>query len=133
MREWLMQANAMNPQFRPICGFQPPYEADFEAMQVILRDCIAADDLRMIFENEEVVVYQYVNQVNKLKLAQPRIRLYDIKFIAALIGYETWLIVSGLIAVNRDDQVYYQVKQAKKKLLQAMNDIWGVEVKKKGA
>ena len=56
--------------------------------------------------------------------------MHDIKFIAALNGYESWIVVQGLIAFNEDKQANNQIRHAKKMLIKAMSDIWGVEIKK---
>ena len=128
MREWLQIANVANPQAQKVCGFQPPFLADFETIQAVMQGVAAADDFDLIYDNKEVMVYQYVN-----RLHAGRIRTYDIKFIGDLVGYESWLVVQGLIAVNREEQIQYQVKQAKRMLIQAMKDIWGVVLQKKGA
>lgn len=128
MREWLQIANVANPQAQKVCGFQAPFLADFETIQAVMQGAAAADDFDLIYDNKEVMVYQYVN-----RLHAGRIQTYDIKFIGDLVGYESWLVVQGLIAVNREDQIQYQVKQAKRMLIQAMKDIWGVDLQKKGA
>lgn len=128
MREWLNKANSMNSQAKSVCGFQGPYEADFDAMQVILAESISADEFSQIYEGDEVNVYEYVKQ----RKSKP-FKLYGIKYIASLIGYEAFLVVSGLIAVNRDEQLYPQVKRAKKALLRAVADIWGIAIRKKEA
>ena len=127
MREWLKTANAMNPQARMVCGFQPPFEADYDMMLGVLKGVGTADSFELIFDTDELTVFQYVNRLNP-----GRIRMYDIKYIADLTDYESWLVVQGLIAVNRDDQILYQVKRAKRMLIQAIRDIWGIELQKKG-
>ena len=128
MREWLLQANAMNPQLHMVCGFQPPFEADADAMAVITARTAAADDFTMIYQTPEVEVYRLQTLVRPTG-----VMLYDLKFIAALVGYESWIISQGLIAVNRISQLDWQVKRAKRRLVESINDIWGIDLRKKGA
>lgn len=125
LRELLERANAMNPQFRPICGFQPAFEADATGLGVITSDAVEADEFELIYHNEEVDVYYIQTQ-----RTHGKVKLFDVKFIGDLIGYEEWLVVQGLIAVNRIDQLQAQYRVGKKMLVKAMQDIWGVEFKK---
>lgn len=128
MREWLLQANAMNPQLRMICGFQPPFVADGAAMNVICARSSQADDFTMIFSTPEVEVYRLQT------LVRPRsVMLYDMKFIASLIGYESWIVSQGLIAVNRESQLDWQIKRAKRRLIAMVNDVWGIDLMKKSS
>lgn len=54
---------------------------------------------------------------------------YDIRYIAALVGYESWLISAGLIAVNRDFQLKPHLKRGKLALAKAIYDIWGIDIR----
>ena len=126
MKKWLSKANAMNPHAKKVCGFQSPFEADFDSMKVVLQDYRDADVFDLIYDNKEVIVYEYRNLLN-----DSSIKFWDIKYIAQLIGYEAWLVVSGLIAVNRNSQLDYQIRLAKMSLIAAIENIWGVSLKKK--
>ena len=128
MRELLERANAANPQFRPICGFQPAFEADANMMQIVTAEATEADEFDLLYENKEVDVY-----IIQTQRRNGRIKLYDIKLIGDLRGYEEWLVVEGLIAVSHISQFNSQLKRGKIKLIEAMRDIWGVELQKKGA
>lgn len=126
MKKWLTKANIMNPHARMVCGFQPPFEADFEAMKVILREFDQAKEYNFIYEDNDVIVYEYKNL-----LQQSPFRYWDIKYIAQLLRYEAWLVVSGLIVVNNDRQLNIQIRNAKRSLVKAIKDIWGVTLKRR--
>lgn len=128
MREWLLQANAMNPQLRMVCGFQPPFEADADAMAVITARTASADDFTMIYSTPEIEIYRIQTLVRPTG-----VMLYDLKFIASLVGYESWIISQGLIAVNHVSQLDWQIKRAKRRLIAMINDVWGIDLMKKGA
>lgn len=128
IRELMEKANAMNPQFRPICGFQPAFDVDADGLQIVLADSSKSDHFDLIYATKEVEIYQLDTLVSP-----GRIRLYDTKLIAGLIGYESWIIVQGLLAVNREDQLAWQLKRAKRELIQAIDKIWGIDLMKKEA
>jgi len=125
LRELLERANVENPQFRPICGFQAAFEADASMLSIVTAEAIDADEFDMIYSGKEVEVYLIQTQRTNGK-----IKLFDVKFIGDLIGYEEWIVVQGLIAVTRLDQLSSQYRQAKMMLIKAMEDIWGVNLKK---
>ena len=128
MRELLEKANAQNPQFKPICGFQPVFEANAESLQIIMQDSANADHFDLLYSGKGVDIFQLDTLVSPGK-----IRLYDIKLISGLTGYEEWLVVQGLIAACRDDQLSPQIKRAKIALIRAISDIWGIDLMKKEA
>lgn len=123
MLDWLKRANGLNPHFRKVCGFQPPFAADSQMMAEITQETMRADAFDLLYASKEVEVYGF-----RILRRNGRLKLYDIRFIAALLGYEAWLVVAGLLAVNRDSQLDYQIKAAKKALIQAVNDQWGVDM-----
>ena len=123
MREWLKKVNGTNPQSRMICGFQPVYEADADALETLLQETMEADYFDILYTSPEVEVYTMC-----ILRKDGFIRFHDIRFIAHLIDHESWLVSAGLIAVNRDSQLKPQVKKAKKALVRAINDIWGIDI-----
>lgn len=125
MREFLLEANAGNPQARMICGFQPAFECNADQLTDILQFSQVSDQFDLLFVNDEVEVYQ-VKRIRR----NGQVKMHDIKFIAALNGYESWIVVQGLIAFNHDKQAKTQIRHAKKMLIKAMSDIWDVTVKK---
>lgn len=124
MREWLVKVNGTNPQFRPVCGFQPVYEADAGKMNILLSEAVQADHFDMLYASDQVEVYA----MHILRRTDP-IRFHDVRYIASLVGYEEWLVSAGLIAVNRDSQLNPQLRRAKRDLARAINDIWGIDVR----
>ena len=113
MRELLECANAAKPQFRPICGFQPAFEADANMMQIVTAEVMEADEFDLLYENEEVDVY-----IIQTQRRNGRIKLFDVKLIGDLRGYEEWLVVEGLIAVSHISQFNSQLKRGKIKLIE---------------
>jgi hypothetical protein len=128
MRELLQKANAMNPQFRPICGFQPAFKADADMLTVIMQDSFNSDHFDMVYTGKGVDVFQLDTLVSPNK-----IRMYDVKLIAARWGKEEWIVVQGLIAAYKDEQVVSQIKRAKIQLIKAINVNWGIDLMKKEA
>lgn len=126
MRKWLELANGLNPQFRPICGFQPVFEADADMMNTILQEVQTADYFDILYTSPQVEVYSLC-----VLRKDGFIRFHDIRFIASLVGQEEWLVIAGLIAVNRDSQLKPQVKMAKKKLVKAINRKWHIDIRLK--
>ena len=125
MREFLLEANLGNPQARMICGFQPAFEANTEQLVNVLQFSQASDQFDLLFVNDKVEVYQ-VTRIRR----SGKIKLHDMKFIAALNGYESWIVVQGLIAFNEGKEPSNQIRHAKKMLIKAMSDMWDVTVKK---
>lgn len=128
MREWLEKANAMNPQAKLVCGFQPAFLADYKAINIILSDSMTADEFDLVYETDAIAVYQYANQFKYRPFM-----LFDIKYIADLVGFESWIVVQGLIAATHADHVIRQANDAKRMLIKAIWDIWGIDLQKKGA
>lgn len=131
LRELLEQANAENPQFKPIWGFQPAFEVGAESLAIITAGLAEFDEFSQIYDGKEVNVY--FAQTLRCGHSPRDIKMYDIKIIGELKDYESWIVVQGLILVNRVSQLGTFVKQGKKMLIKAMDDIWSVNVMKKGA
>lgn len=124
MREWLTKVNGTNPQAKAFCGFQPVYLADADIMQIVLEESQDADYFDILYTSTEVEVYCMC-----ILRKDGYIRFYDIRYIAALVGYESWLISAGLIAVNRDFQLKPHLKRGKLALTKAIYDIWGIDIR----
>lgn len=125
MRELLAKANAGNPLARQVCGFQPAFCAEYSDMVEVTNGIENADILDMIYESTSTEVYIAVT-----KEREGGVTLFNVKLIAALRNYEHWLVVQGLIAVNRKEQMKTHIRQGKKMLVKAMEDIWGIEFSK---
>lgn len=123
MIDWLKRANGMNPAFRKVCGFQPPFAADSQMMAEITQETARADAFDLLYSSKEVEIYGF-----RILRRNGRIKLYDIRFMASLLGYEAWLIVAGLIAVNKDSQLNNQIREAKRSLIKAIDDQWGIDL-----
>ena len=65
MREWLVKVNGTNPQFRPVCGFQPVYEADAGKMNILLSEAVQADHFDILYASPQVEVYLSIPPQNE--------------------------------------------------------------------
>ena len=98
-------------------------------MNKILQEVQTADYFDILNTSPQVEIYSLC-----VLRKDSFIRFHDIRFIASLVGQEKWLIIAGLIAVNRDSQLNPQIKIAKKKLVNAINHKWKLDIRlKKGA
>lgn len=125
MREMLLQANAGNLEARMVCGFQPAFETNFEGIvNVTTGSWESADIYDLLYDNGEVEVYL----IQTMKKYKPM--LYEVKLVAHLANYESWIVVQGLIAVSKKELLQLQMNIGKRMLLHAISDIWGIQLKK---
>lgn len=119
-------ANIGNPQAKAIAGFQNPFMAEWETIELIVQDAAAADTFEIIFSNDDLEVYEY-----RRRIASGRVKLIDIKYIASLIMYEGWIVIQGLIAFTMDSGLNCQIISAKRSLIQSIYDLWGFDLMSK--
>lgn len=123
----MKESNAQNPQFRPVCGFQSPFIANAQMLEIITADAKTADTFDMIYDGNAVEVYRIFTQKRTA-----HIKMFDIKFIAVKKGYDEWLVCQGLIAVSDISKVYLHERQGKKMLIASIYSHWNIDLRRRG-
>ena len=117
MREKLDIANACNPKMRSIIGFQSPFTADIQSLEIITQGSATADAFDMVYDNGTISVYRIFNQLDS-----GPVKSFDAKFIAERAARDRWIVCQGLICVSDVCHVAAQERYAKKLLLAAIKD-----------
>lgn len=125
MREKLDIANACNPKMRSIIGFQSPFTADIQSLEIITQGSATADAFDMVYDNGTISVYRIFNQLDS-----GPVKSFDVKYIAERAARDRWIVCQGLICVSDVCHVAAQERHAKKLLIAAIKREWGVTLKR---
>lgn len=123
----MKESNVQNPQFRPVCGFQLPFIANAQMLEIITADAKTADTFDMIYDGNAVEVYRILHTEAHRSYKDVRYQIYCRKK-----GYDEWLVCQGLIAVSDISKVYLHERQGKKMLIASIYSHWNIDLRRRG-